>query len=91
MKPIKNTEKLIKKLSDKTGKEMDEIHMLFMEVSCDLSELRNLLEGDNPQKWGVLEDLAIQSEPESAEYKHLYNIKGNSQVAKRRKFLELQG
>lgn len=81
----------LRDLAKEYGKEMDEMHMLFMEVSCDLGELRNLLKGEKAPKWSMLEDLAIQSEPESVEYKHICDSKGGNQVSKRRKFLELQG
>ena len=80
----------LRDLAKEYGKEMDEMHMLFMEVSCDLGELRNLLKGEKAPKWSMLEDLAIQSEPDSAEFKHICNSKGESHVLKRRKFLELQ-
>lgn len=41
------------------NKQMDEIHMLFMEVCCDLDELKKELAGQGVEKWSVLEDLAI--------------------------------
>ncbi|CAI2365969.1 unnamed protein product [Moneuplotes crassus] len=83
--------KELRSLSKEYGKEMDEMHMLFMEVSCDLGELKSLLKGMKAPKWSMLEDLAIQSEPDSAEFKHICNSKGESHVLKRRKFLELHG
>lgn len=80
----------LRDLAKEYSKEMDEMHMLFMEVSCDLGELRSLLKGQKAPKWSMLEDLAIQSEPESMEFKHICDMKGANHVHKRRKFLELQ-
>jgi hypothetical protein len=80
----------LRDLAKEYSKEMDEMHMLFMEVSCDLGELRSLLKGQKAPKWSMLEDLAIQSEPDSMEFKHICDMKGSNHVHKRRKFLELQ-
>jgi len=85
-------EKLSKELRDlakEYGKEMDELHMLFMEVSCDIGELRVLLKGEKASKWTMLQDLAIQQEPDSAEFKHICESMGESQVVKRKQFLEM--
>ena len=69
---------------------MDQVHMLFMEVSCDLEELEKLLNGQKySDKWSMLEDLAIQSDPTSMEFEHVVQAKGLSQVRKRKIFLEL--
>jgi hypothetical protein len=76
-------------LAKEYDKEMDEIHMLFMEVSCDLGELKNILKGEKTSKWTMLEDLAIQNEPSSIEFKHISDSKGDEQVRKRKKFLEM--
>jgi len=51
--------KELHKLSRTHHKKMDEIHMLFMEVCCDLEDLKKLLEGERKQKWSMLEDLAL--------------------------------
>lgn len=79
----------LRELAKEYGKEMDELHMLFMEVSCDLGDLKNLLKGEKASKWTMLEDLAIQSEPNSIEFKHICDSKGGQQVYKRKKFLEM--
>ena len=69
---------------------MDQVHMLFMEVSCDLEELEKLLNCQKySDKWSMLEDLAIQSDPTSMEFEHVVQAKGLSQVRKRKRFLEL--
>jgi hypothetical protein len=81
--------KELRELAKKYGKEMDELHMLFMEVSWDINELKNLLQGEKPGKWSMLEDLAIQSEPDSMEFHSLIDTKGGSEVLKRKKFLEI--
>lgn len=80
-------------LSKIYARDIDEIHMLFMEVSCDLGLLKKVLEGEassNTLKWNELEDLAVQSEPGSVEYQFICNQKGRDEVRKRRIFLEKQ-
>jgi hypothetical protein len=81
--------KELHKLARQYSKKMDEIHMLFMEVSCDLEDLKRLLKGEQRAKWSMLEDLAIQSDDGSVELKHVADVKGEGQVKKRKKFLEL--
>lgn len=86
-------EKLSKELKDlakEYGKEMDELHMLFMEVCCDIGELKKVLRYGSGSSWTMLEDLALQREPDSMEFKHICDSKGGSQVNKRKKFLEIQ-
>lgn len=80
--------KELRALAREYDKAMDEIHMLFMEVCCDLGELRTLLKFGKGSKWTMLEDLAIQKEPNSMEFQHICDSKGESQVSKRKKFLE---
>ena len=38
-------------LAWKHEKTMDDIHMLFMEVSCDLEELKRVLSGQSTNRW----------------------------------------
>jgi len=82
--------KKLRNLAKDHNKNMDEIHMLFMEVSCDFDDLQRLLEGQmENHKWSMLEDLAIQTDPNSMEFEHVVKQKGLSQVRKRKRFLEL--
>lgn len=56
----KKLSKELHKLAREYKKDMDVVHMLFMEVSCDLEALKKVLAGDaKKQKWSMLEDLAI--------------------------------
>ena len=68
-----------------------DLHLLFLEVSCDLERLKKVLTNDpeaNKQKWDELSDLAIQNQKESIEYKAICQERGINEVLKRRKFLE---
>ena len=76
-------------LARKYEKTMDDIHMLFMEVSCDLEELKKALSGESSNRWEFLEDLAIQNKNSQPELDHLTKTKGEQQINKRKKFLEL--
>lgn len=70
------------------GKPIDEVHMLFMEVSCDLGLLKKALYGEKHVGWTELEDLAVQSEPGSVEYNAICEQRGKEEVEKRASFLE---
>ena len=52
-------------LSEKYKRDVDDVHKLFFEVSCDREKLVKLLEGGNVSKWQLLEDLAIKDDPRS--------------------------
>ena len=56
---FKKLSKELHKLSRSFNKPMDELHMLFMDVSCDLELLKKTLKGEAKAKWSMLEDLAI--------------------------------
>ena len=80
----------LRRLAKEYNKDIEEIHMLFMEVSCDIEDLRKLLKGSGcVQKWSMLEDLAIQNDPNTEEYQHVENQLGDGLIKKRKKFLEL--
>lgn len=82
--------KELHKLARQYSKDMDVVHMIFMEVSCDLEALKRVLSGEAQKiKWSMLEDLAIQSDHGSVEYDHVKGNKGDSELSKRKKFLEL--
>lgn len=82
--------KELKDLSKEYNKDIDQLHLLFMEVSCDLGELKSLLRGEKTTRFTMLEDLALQNEPDSIEFKHISNKYLDHQVQKRRKFLEIE-
>ena len=41
-------------------------------------------------QWNMLEDLAVRDQQNSEAYKHIVNEKGQKEVGKRRKFLEVE-
>lgn len=78
-------------LADKYKRDVDEVHRLFFEVSCDRDRLVKLLEGQkNVQKWALIEDLAVKDQPGSESYKYVLQQKGETEVARRREFLQMK-
>lgn len=76
-------------LAEKYKRDVDDVHRLFFEVSCDRERLVRLLEGkQNVQKWEQIEDLAVKDGQESMAYKYVMQKRGENEVAKRRQFLE---
>lgn len=59
-----------------------------MEVNCDMEDLRKMLSGET-KRWTQLEDLAVQSDPGSQEFSAVKSYRGDEEVLKRKKFLEL--
>jgi hypothetical protein len=81
----------LKKLSRISGLHINDIHMMFLEVSCDLNVLKKVLKNEQAHKnkqWSELEDLAVQCESNSMEYLAICQQKGVEEVKKRRLFLE---
>ena len=71
-------------------------------VSCDFQLLEQLLEAQANEhmpagqqqleqlqkiQWKVLEDLAVRDDKQSEAYKHVVELRGQSEVEKRRQFL----
>lgn len=53
---------VLKKLADIYARPVEEIHILFFEVCCDLGKLENVLEGNREApRWTELEDVLISS------------------------------
>lgn len=81
-------------LAEKYKRDVDEVHRMFFEVSCDRDRLIKLLEGANlgsaQSKWEQIEDLAVKDQPESMAYKYVMQKRGDKEVAKRRNFLEYE-
>ena len=76
-------------LADKFSKDVDEVHKLFFQVSCDRERLVKYLQGDRSvHLWGELEDLALKEEYGQM-YHHVLNARGDSEVEKRKAFLEI--
>lgn len=80
----------LKKISRDYARDIRDIHMLFLEVSCDLPKLIKVLENDPKairQKWSPLEDMALQKPPKAPEYFAIRKEKGDIEVEKRKAFL----
>jgi len=74
-------------LAEKYKRDVDEVHQLFFQVSCDRAKLVKLLESKPVEKWQLLEDLAIKERPGSEAYSHVVQIKGPEEVRRRQEFL----
>lgn len=76
-------------LAEKYKRDVDDVHRLFFEVSCDREKLVKLLEGkQNVQKWEQIEDLAVKDGQDSMAYKYVMQKRGENEVTNRRRFLE---
>jgi hypothetical protein len=76
-------------LAEKYKRDVDDVHRMFFEVSCDRDKLVKLLEGkQSVQKWEQIEDLAVKDCQDSMAYKYVMQKRGENEVAKRRRFLE---
>ncbi|CAI2367981.1 unnamed protein product [Moneuplotes crassus] len=70
---------------------IDDLHMLFFEVSCDIGRLKKILTSEStsaPKRWDELSDLAVLSNFNSVEHKALCKERGPTEVSKRKRFLE---
>ena len=67
-------------LSEKYKKDVNDMHQLFYEVSCDREELIRLLEGQSVTQWTVLEDLALKGDTGSEAYKHVRSVKNEEAI-----------
>jgi len=77
-------------LAQKHSKDIDEIHKLYYQVSCDRERLSRHLNGDKSIViWTELEDLALRDQKQGAMYQHVVSQKGESEVLVRRQFLEM--
>ncbi len=54
-----------------------------------MEDLTKILVGEK-QKWTSLEDIAVQSDPGTEEFVTVSKDKGQDEIAKRRKFFELE-
>ena len=55
-----------------------------METWCDIEELKNVLKGEKNRQRNHLEDLALQSDHGSREYKHIQEFKAENFEKKRK-------
>jgi len=76
-------------LAAKYKRDIDEIHKIFFEVSCDREKLIKILEGKNVDKWSLLEDLALEGDPNAEGYRYVRSQKGEVAVEQRKYFLEI--
>ena len=79
-------------LAEKYKRDVDQVHRIFFEVSCDREKLVKILEGGKMivDKWDQMEDLAAREGPSSQAFKYVMQKKGPNEVSKRRKFLEIE-
>ena len=79
-------------LAEKYKRDVDQVHRMFFEVSCDREKLVKILEGGKMivDKWDQMEDLAVREGPSSQAFKYVMQKKGPNEVSKRRKFLEIE-
>ncbi len=76
-------------LAEKYKRDVEEVHLLFFQVSCDRDRLIRLLEGKaRVDRWQQLEDLAVKEKPGSAAFDHVLASKGPEEVLKRQQFLQ---
>ena len=76
-------------LAEKFSKDVDEVHKVFYEVSCNRDALIKVLENKSVKcRWSQLEDLALKDLASEA-FKHVQSTKGTEEVERRRKFLQI--
>lgn len=80
-------------LSEKYKKPIEELHQMFLSVSCDRAQLVKLLEAKGEKNgvvtWNTLEDLALTNGPENVTYQLIAEEKTLEEVWKRKTFLEI--
>jgi len=47
-------------LAEKYKRDIEEVHKIFFELSCDRDKLIKYLEGQKVERWLLLEDLALR-------------------------------
>ena len=80
-------------IADKYKRDVEEVHKIFFEVSCQKDKLIKILEGQSRAlnyKWTPLEDIALVNNPENSEqHRYLVANKGDQEVLKRKQFLQI--
>jgi len=97
LKPIKtDSEKKLemmrrelKILQNCFGKNTKEISNLYVRTSGDFNKMRSYLKGEQVILWDDQEDSILKTSKNSSEYQKLYITKGENEVKKRKKFLEI--
>lgn len=77
----------LQKIAQEYGVNEEDIHMMFIEVSCSKKKLIETLQGKSYSKWNELEDMALTKDSESNEYRFLLKTKGYEEIIRRKKFL----
>ena len=73
------------------GKDIQEVHKIFYEVSCDREKLIKVLENDaTVKRWQTLEDLALRHPEDTPSFQVVLDDKGSDEVIARKTFLEIQ-
>lgn len=78
-------------IASKYKRDVEEVHKIFFEVSCQKDKLIKILEGQPrapKYRWTPLEDIALTNNSEGSEhYKYLLSNKGEQEVLRRKQFL----
>ncbi len=77
----------LQRIAQEYGVDEDKVNDTFFEVSCSKSKLIDVLKGQNFTKWNELEDMALNTNPDSVHYKYLLKVKGADEILRRKKFL----
>lgn len=87
-------------LAEKYRRDVDDVHHIYFQVSCDRDKLIKILEngpttkpGNTSEKdmpWQLIEDLAAKDDVNSKAYQFLVERRGEEEVRKRREFLQYQ-
>lgn len=75
-------------LSTQYNRDVNELHQIFYEVSCNRDNLIKVLNKDDKvDRWTVLEDLALKGDTQSEAYKHVRSVKSEDAISERKHFL----
>ena len=77
----------LQEIAAKYKRNVDDIHTIFLEVSCKREKLIKCLEGQKVDRWKTLEDFALRKGVKSEEFQYVLSIKGEEAVKERMEFL----
>ena len=83
------------RLGNQYGCDVNDVHRIFYEVSCDRDSLVKVLKAKQKGvdsgviQWNTLEDLAIRQSEDNKAYIYVEKNKGEDEVRKRQKFLQV--
>jgi hypothetical protein len=79
------------KIAQRFEKDVQEVHKIFYEVSCNRDNLIKVLNDDENDvaQWKTLEDLALRHSEDTPSFKVVLLEKGRDEVNIRKAFLEI--